>query len=139
MTRRAKLLAVFLSLGALVLGPRLRGQAPQSEPETPAPAQTQLPERVRVSQGVSQGLLIKKVQPEYPKKARKKHVQGQVVLQAVITTNGDIADLRLISGPELLVPSAMAAVRQWKYKPYFLQGKPVQVETQVSVIYTLSP
>jgi periplasmic protein TonB len=138
MRRKAGLLAVFLSLGALAFGLVPSSQGSPSEPENSAPAQAQLPQRVRVSQGVSQGLLIKRVQPEYPKKARKKHVQGSVVLRALITKNGDISDLQLISGPDLLVPSAMEAVKQWKYKPYFLQGQPVEVETQITVIYTLS-
>jgi protein TonB len=107
-------------------------------PQAPTGQQPQLPKRVRISQGVSQGHLIKKVQPEYPKKARKEHVQGSVLMQAVIGTTGDITDLRVISGDELLVPSAINAVKQWKYKPFLLQGQPVEVETQITVNYTLS-
>jgi len=87
---------------------------------------------------VTQGLLITRVQPEYPKKARKKHVQGTVVLQALISQTGDIKDLKVISGDELLVPSAVKAVKQWKYRPYLQQGRPVEVETQITVNYALS-
>src|SRR5215471_4980269 len=96
------------------------------------------PQRVRVSQGVSQGLLIKKVQPPYPPLARQARIQGQVVLQAEISKDGSIQNLRLISGHPMLAPSAIEAVKQWKYKPYYLNGEPVEVETQITVIFSLS-
>src|SRR5438477_3079618 len=92
------------------------------------------PQRVRVSQGVSQGLLIHKVQPAYPPLARQARIQGSVVLQAEISKDGNIQDLRLISGHPMLAPSAIEAVKQWRYKPYFLNGEPVEVETQITVI-----
>jgi protein TonB len=127
---------------ALFLGTILYAQDPKSTTSSPTPSQTptdeQLPKRVRISQGVSQGLLLKKVQPEYPKKARKKHVQGSVLMQAVIGKNGDVTDLHVISGDELLAPSAVEAVKQWKYKPYLLEGEPVEVETKITVNYVLS-
>jgi protein TonB len=81
------------------------------------------PQKVRVSQGVSQGLLIKKVQPPYPPLARQARIQGQVVLQADISKDGTIQNLRLISGHPMLAPSAIEAVKQWRYKPYFLNGE----------------
>jgi periplasmic protein TonB len=96
------------------------------------------PQKVRVSQGVSQGLLIKKVQPPYPPLARQARIQGQVVLQADISKDGTIQNLRLISGHPMLAPSAIEAVKQWRYKPYFLNGEPVEVETQITVIFSLS-
>ena len=96
------------------------------------------PQRVRVSQGVSQGLLIKKVQPPYPPLARQARIQGQVVLQAEISKDGSIQNLRLISGHPMLAPAAIEAVKQWKYKPYYLNGEPVEVETQITVIFSLS-
>ncbi len=96
------------------------------------------PQKVRVSQGVSQGLLIKKVQPPYPPLARQARIQGQVVLQADISKDGTIQNLRLISGHPMLAPSAIEAVKQWRYKPYFLNGEPVAVETQITVIFSLS-
>jgi TonB family protein len=127
---------------ALFLGTILYAQDPKSTTSSPTPSQTptdeQLPKRVRISQGVSQGLLLKKVQPEYPKKARKKHVQGSVLMQAVIGKNSDVTDLHVISGDELLAPSAVEAVKQWKYKPYLLEGEPVEVETKITVNYVLS-
>jgi len=96
------------------------------------------PQRVRVSQGVSQGLLIKKVKPPYPPLARQARIQGQVLLQAEISKDGSIQNLRLISGHPMLAPSAIEAVKQWRYKPYYLNGEPVEVETQITVIFSLS-
>ncbi|MFY9561742.1 MAG: energy transducer TonB [Terriglobales bacterium] len=96
------------------------------------------PQRVRVSQGVSTGLLIKKVQPNYPPLARQARIQGQVVLQAEISKEGTIQNLQLISGHPMLAPAAIEAVKQWRYKPYLLNGEPVAVDTQVVVNFTLS-
>jgi protein TonB len=96
------------------------------------------PQRVRVSQGVSQGLLIHRVQPMYPPLARQARIQGTVVLQAEISKDGTIENLRLISGHPMLAPSAIEAVKQWRYKPYFLNGEPVAVETQITVNFTLA-
>ncbi len=96
------------------------------------------PQRVRVSAGVQQGLLIKKVQPTYPPLARQARIQGTVVLQAEISKDGTIQNLRLISGHPMLTQSAIEAVKQWRYKPYYLNGEPVEVETQITVIFSLS-
>ncbi|HWZ84083.1 MAG TPA: energy transducer TonB [Terriglobales bacterium] len=96
------------------------------------------PQRVRVSQGVSTGLLIKKVQPNYPPLARQARIQGQVVLQAEISKEGAIQNLQLISGHPMLAPAAIEAVKQWRYRPYLLNGEPVAVDTQVVVNFTLS-
>jgi periplasmic protein TonB len=96
------------------------------------------PQRVRVSQGVTQGLLIKKIQPAYPPLARQARIQGAVLLQAEISKEGTIENLRLISGHPMLAPAAIEAVKQWRYKPYILNGEPVEVETQITVNFTLS-
>jgi protein TonB len=96
------------------------------------------PTRVRVSQGVTQGLLIRKIQPNYPPLARQARIQGSVLLQAEISKDGSIQNLRLISGHPMLAPSAIEAVKQWKYKPYILNGEPVEVETQITVNFTLA-
>ena len=129
---------LFLLLALCLMVPGALMAASQSAPDVTPPAQTQLPQRVRVSQGVAQGLLIRKVNPKYPNKARDKRVQGTVVLQAVISPSGDIGELEVLSGDKLLVPSALKAVKQWKYRPYLLQGHPVEVHTQITVNYTLS-
>jgi TonB family protein len=104
----------------------------------PNPVGVATPQRVRVSQGVSTGLLIHKVNPIYPVKARQAHIQGTVVLQAEISTEGRIVNLRLISGPEELAPAAIGAVQQWRYRPYLLMGNPVEVETTIQVNFKLS-
>jgi protein TonB len=97
-----------------------------------------VPQRVRVSQGVTAGLVIRKIQPTYPPLARQARIQGSVVLQAEISKDGAIENLRLISGHPMLAPAAIEAVKQWKYKPYFLNGEPVPVETQITVNFSLS-
>jgi len=99
---------------------------------------TEPPTRVRVSSGVSQGLLLSKVNPTYPPKAREAGIQGVVVLQVLIGRDGTISDLQPVSGPAELVPAAMEAVRQWRYKPYLLMGEPVEIGTQIQVNFTLT-
>ena len=96
------------------------------------------PTRIRVSSGVQSGLLVRKVQPNYPPLARQARIQGTVVLQAQISKDGSIINLQLISGHPMLAPAAIEAVKQWKYKPYLLNGEPVEVETQVQVNFTLA-
>ena len=96
------------------------------------------PQRVRVSAGVTSGLLIRKIPPTYPPLARQARIQGTVILQAQISKTGDIQNLQLISGHPMLAPAAIEAVKQWKYKPYLLNGEPVEVETQVQVNFTLA-
>ena len=95
-------------------------------------------QRVRVSQGVTQGLLLRRIQPNYPPLARQARIQGSVLLQAEISKDGSIQNLRLISGHPMLAPAAIDAVKQWKYKPYILNGEPVEVETQITVNFTLA-
>ena len=95
------------------------------------------PQRVRVSQGVTQGLLIRRVQPTYPPLARQARIQGTVILQAQISKTGDIENLTLVSGHPMLAPAAIDAVKQWKYRPYILNGEPVEVDTQVTVNFAL--
>jgi protein TonB len=96
------------------------------------------PQRVRVSQGVSQGLLIHKVQPSYPPLARQARIQGVVVLQALIGKDGTITNLHVVSGHPMLTNSALEAVKEGRYKPYYLNGEPVEVETTINVNFTLS-
>jgi protein TonB len=96
------------------------------------------PQLVRVSSGVVSGLLVRKVNPVYPPLARQARIQGTVVLQAQISKDGNIENLQLISGHPMLAPAAIEAVKQWKYRPYLLNGEPVEVETQVQVNFTLA-
>ena len=85
-----------------------------------------------------EGNLIYKVQPVYPPLARAARVQGTVVLRAMISKNGTIENLQVVSGHPLLVRAAKDAVRQWLYRPYVLNREPVEVETQVTVNFILS-
>lgn len=96
------------------------------------------PQKIRVSQGVSEGLLLHKVTPNYPPLAKQARIQGSVVLQATIGKDGSIQNLRVISGHPMLTGAALDAVKQWKYKPYLLNGEAVEVETTVQVNFTLS-
>jgi protein TonB len=89
--------------------------------------------RVRVSQGVSQGLLIKTVQPRYPANALSSHTQGAVQIEATIDKDGRVVSPKVLSGSPLLAQAALDAVRQWRYKPYYLDGEPVAIQTQITI------
>jgi TonB family protein len=104
--------------------------------QNPVPTEG-IPQRVRVSASVEQGMLVKKVAPEYPAEAKDKRIQGQVVLSVIVGKDGEVEHVALVSGHPLLAPPAIASVKQWKYKPYLLNGAPVEVETQVMVSFTL--
>jgi protein TonB len=88
---------------------------------------------LRVSQGVSQGLLIKKVAPAYPAAALAMHKHGAVELLAKVAKDGSISSVQVLSGDPALAKSASDAVKQWKYHPYLLNGEPVEIETQITV------
>jgi periplasmic protein TonB len=88
---------------------------------------------VRVSQGVSQGLLIKRVQPKYPPTALAVHAEGAVQIEATINKEGTVINPKVLSGPPVLARSALEAVRQWRYKPYYLDGTPVEIQTQITI------
>lgn len=94
--------------------------------------------KVRVAQGVMQRLQIRKVNPVYPEAARSERVQGSVVMQVIIDREGKIRDVNVISGPHELTEAAVAAVRQWQYKPFFLMGRPVEVDTQILINFNLN-
>jgi protein TonB len=96
------------------------------------------PQKIRVSQGVAAGNLINRVEPLYPPIAKSARIQGTVVLQAVISKNGNIEGLRAVSGHPMLVPAAIDAVSRWRYKPYLLNGEPVEVETTITVNFRLA-
>jgi len=95
------------------------------------------PKVIRVSTGVSTGLLLRRIQPNYPPLARQARVQGAVVLEATISENGEIVDLHVVSGHPMLVTAAVEAVKQWRYRPYLLNGQPVSVQTQIQVNFRL--
>ena len=92
---------------------------------------------LNVSQGVSQGLLTKKVQPVYPRGALTMRVEGAVELLATVSKTGDISHVKVLSGDAQLAKAATDAVKQWKYKPYLLNGEPVEIQTQVTINFKL--
>lgn len=102
-------------------------------------AQTNPPQQTQISESISQGLLITKVQPTYPPLARQARVQGTVALQALIRKDGTVQELTVISGHPMLIQAAMEAVKQWRYKPYLLDGEPVLVQTTINVNFELNP
>jgi TonB family protein len=118
------------------------GQQPGASPKLvapPPPPSSALPQGpVRVSSGTLAGMLLTKPAPVYPEEAKVAHVQGAVVLHAIISKTGTVENLHVISGSAMLVNSAIDAVQQWTYKPYLLNGQPVEVETSITVNYTLA-
>jgi len=104
-----------------------------------APAHLALPQpapgTIRISQGVSQGLLLKKVQPAYPPIAKQMHKEGTVQLLATISKYGEVTKVQILGGDPLLAKSAVDAVKEWEYRPYLLNGLPVEIETQISIVF----
>ena len=107
---------------------------------TPAPVdETQAqPGSMQVAGGIMAGNILTKVTPVYPQEAKDQKIQGAVVLAAVIAKDGSIKSLKLVSGPKELSQSAWDAVKQWTYKPYLLNGDPTEVETTITVNYSLA-
>jgi len=103
----------------------------------PASLPRAVPGTLRISQGVSQGLLIKRVQPTYPSTALTMRIQGVVQLEATINKEGIITNLKTVSGDAVLARAATGAVKQWRYKPYYLDGEPVEIQTQITVNFKL--
>lgn len=109
------------------------GAAPPPPPKKEAPKGPQ-----RIGGNVMQANLIRQVKPAYPPLARQARISGTVVFSAIISKEGTIENLALVSGHPLLVQAAREAVSQWVYKPTLLNGEPVQVATTISVNFTLS-
>jgi protein TonB len=107
-----------------------RGPAP---PPTP-----RAKERLRKSAPVQAAMLIRRIEPVYPPLARQIRREGRVELHAIISTDGTIESLEVLSGDPLFLASALAAVREWRYRPTILDGQPVEVDTHITVVYTLA-
>jgi protein TonB len=116
----ANSVGVFPGAGPIAL-------APPPKPNGPA----------HISSGVAEGLLLQRVLPVYPAIARAARMEGTVILQATISKTGTIENLHVLGGPAMLQRAAVDAVRQWRYRPYLLNGEPVEVETTVNVIFRL--
>ncbi len=96
------------------------------------------PSPTEVSPDTVGTLLIRKVAPVYPPLARQARIQGTVMLKVIINKSGEIQSEQLVSGHPMLAPAAIAAVKQWKYQPYMLNGEPVDVETTLQVNFRLA-
>ena len=143
----------------LVAPTRIAGQikkvAPADEPPPSAPAAVSMddnsgvpgavfggtskvkmdPHVVAISAGVAEGMLLRKTPPVYPKFAQDAHITGKVVLKATISKQGTLEGVQVLSGPKILAPSAVDAVKTWKYRPYMLDGQPISVETSITVVF----
>lgn len=95
------------------------------------------PTRIRVGANVQAASLIHKVDPEYPESAKQAHISGTVVLHAIIGKDGSVLSLDYVSGPPELTKASIDAVKQWRYKPTKLNGDPIEVDTTISVVFTL--
>ena len=142
MTRARTRSTMLLLLGLSLPSVATEVQQTQNDANSPADrgnaAMRAKPLRVRVSQGVSASLLVKRVDPEYPKDVKRKRIQGLVSLRILISREGDVSQVTLVSGHPVLASLAMDAVKQWKYKPYLLDGQPVEVETTLQINFTLA-
>ena len=122
-----------------VLGSVLGGVlSTASAPPPPPPPKAATPKRIRVGGQVEGARLIYQPKPEYPPLAKMARIQGTVRLEAIISKDGTIQDLRVVSGHPLLVKSALEAVQRWRYQPTLLNGEPVEVVTEVDVNFTLA-
>jgi periplasmic protein TonB len=107
----------------------------------PVPAQIPDPapvKRIRLASRVVEANLIHDVPPQYPSAAGRERIEGTVVLLAVIGTDGSVKDVQVESGLPILAQAAIDAVKQWRYKPYMIDGEPVEVDSRITINFTLS-
>ena len=97
----------------------------------------EFPQRVKVTEDVGNGFVLKHVNPEYPPMARQGKIMGTVLLDVIISKEGKVTDVTLTSGHPMLAPAAIDAVRQWQYRPYLVMGRPVEMDTQVKVNFSI--
>jgi protein TonB len=122
-----------------VLGGVIGGALSQAAPPPPPPPPTPVaPKRIRVGGQVESARLIFQPKPEYPPLAKMARIQGVVRLDAIISKDGTIQDLKVLQGHPLLVKAALEAVQRWRYQPTLLNGEAVEVSTEIDVNFTLS-
>jgi TonB family protein len=135
---RVAVVAACVALGLATCGTALAlGMHVNAAPASADSNATKTPRQLSVPAAVMSRNLTNKAVPIYPPAAKKARIQGTVVLGAVIGKDGNIKSLRVLSGPSELQQSALDAVRQWTYKPYLLNGDPIEVETTVNIVYSL--
>ncbi len=115
----------------------LAAQAPIDVPQPAPPSSNKKLIKVKVSEAVANAFVIRRVPPKYPDEARQARIQGTVVVEVVVDIDGNVKDVRLISGHPLLAPAAIDAVRQWKFKPYLLNREPVELDSLLTVPFSL--
>jgi protein TonB len=121
-----------------VLGGVIGGVLSPAAPPPPPPPKAATPKRIRVGGQVESAKLIFQPKPEYPQLAKMARIQGVVRLEAIISKDGTIQDLKVVSGHPLLVKAALEAVQRWRYQPTLLNGEPVEVVTEIDVNFTLA-
>jgi periplasmic protein TonB len=102
-----------------------------------APPRPSPPARPPLISHVEAGMIVRRVEPVYPALARQAHIQGEVVLRVLISQSGQIENLRVVSGHPFLTKAAADAVEQWRFRPYYLNGSPIEVEAQITVRFVL--
>jgi len=126
---RTLAMAAACAAGMVAAHAQIGGDEPGSNSQTSVPAPVSKP--VRISSAVMQGQLIKKVDPIYPGDAAR--MEARVILHAIIGKDGRVESAEVVQGPDILKGSALDAVKQWKYKPFLLNGEPVEVDTTIVV------
>ena len=119
----------------------MNGEMLNSAPSAPSLAKSPMPtpvKRIRVAARVAEANLIHDVTPQYPTEAGRARLEGTVLLMAVIGKDGSVKDVRVESGLPILAQAAIDAVRQWRYKPYLIDGEPVEVDSRITINFTLS-
>ena len=116
---------------AVILPFNFASQSPSPSP--PQPPKT--PKKMRISQGVADALIVHRVQPNYPSKAKEKRLTRDVILQVEIDRSGNVDSVKVLKGDPILAEAASDAVKQWKFKPFLLNGEPVELETTVKVAF----
>jgi TonB family protein len=120
----------------LPTGDATTGNAVESTSSTPTSSNI-LPPRLRVPGSVTAAAIITRTTPRYPLQARAGHIQGDVILHAIIDKEGNISELQVLAGDDLLAQSALQAVRQWRYKPMLFDGEPAEVDTTITITFSL--
>jgi len=128
MTIRSRLVSLAVMSLVIVLA---------SSTPTTAQKDAAQPIRVRISQPVLKALIVRRVLPEYPEAALKRHLDGAVTITVLIDTHGDVEKTSNAAGDPLLVLAVTDSVKQWKFKPYYLNRKPVPIESQVTITFEL--
>jgi protein TonB len=120
------------------LPPGINSAAPASPHVTVGtPAASTSSKRLTLSSGVTAGNLIAPIRPEYPFIAKAAHVEGTVVIDAIISRSGSIESTRVLRGPPMLQAAALTAVRQARYRPFLLNGQPTEVQTTITINFRM--